>query len=192
MRIQIIFAIAAVLLPSSAWAQDDVIVVGGDNGKGIFHVVVQRDSIENGTVYGTLSVNSRELGTTYENPEMMISAASYSGYIRYYSPTAKSGGHTQGPFGVLGRKGDFLLEVADATADEDNAPKTNILFHGGIRPSDSQGCIMLGPVKRKNRVRYLADSDPLRQLRLAFYGTDLPVESPQKTIVIDIRAIPVR
>src|SRR3954469_7669819 len=171
----LICAVAVSTWAVAARAQDDVMYVGGNKANG-FNIVIQRDSLVDGTMYGTISVKGTVLGTTYENPEKMIAADVYYGSMRYYSPTAKSGGHGQGPFGAIGREGDFLLEIMNARADDDGHPKTNVLLHGGVKPSDSEGCIMLGPVHRtKTGVRYLKDSDPLRQLRLLFYdGVDDP------------------
>lgn len=187
----IIGVLALGLWPFSVRAQDDVTYVGGEKANG-FNIVIQRDSLVNGTMYGTISVKNTVLGTTYENPDKMIAADVYNGSMRYYSPTAKSGGHVQGPLGVIGRTGDFLLEIVNARADDDGHPKTNVLLHGGVKPSNSEGCIMLGPVHRtKAGVRYLQDSDPLRQLRLMFYnGVDDPVQSPNKDIKFEIRGLP--
>lgn len=191
MLVRSLIGAAFLILPLASHAQDDVATVGGNTSKDLFKIIVQRDSVRNGTVYGTISVNNKVLGTTYENPAKMIAPNTYVGAMRYYSPTAKSGGHVQGPAGAIGRAGDFLLEVVDATADDDGRPKTNILFHGGVKPSDSEGCIMLGAVSRNTAgARYLKDSDPLRQLRLMFYGDDNPVQSPAKDIKIEVRAAP--
>lgn len=176
----------AAILPAVSRAQDDVVWVGGATGKA-FYVAVQRDSVRRNTVYGTLRVDGKILGRSYERADSVIASGSYTGIVRQYSPK----GHSQGPFGTIGVEGDFLLEIMDAKSARSGMPKTNVLFHGGNVPSQSMGCIMLGPVSRDSGGgRYLRDADPLRQLRLAFYGSDVPLSTPEKNIVIDVFDVP--
>jgi hypothetical protein len=83
---------------------------------------------------------------------------------------------------------DFLLEVSGVKNSAGKA-RTDIVFHGGTKPQHSKGCILLGPVSRdKNKVGTIGPDHPLRKLRLLFYGTDQPNQSPDKEISIVILA----
>jgi hypothetical protein len=101
-----------------------------------FSIVVERGSPENGLITGKLSVNGHRIGTTYENQALKIPAGTYAGVLRYVSGR----NFVSGPLGTIGTQGDFLLEVSGVSG------RTDILFHGGNKPAQSQGCIMLGPV----------------------------------------------
>jgi Family of unknown function (DUF5675) len=128
---------------------------------------------------GMISVGKEVIGRCYENASLRIPAGIYKGVLRYWSPK----GFAQGPFGELGKTGDFLLEVADVKAPN-GTPRTDILFHGGDKPHQSQGCILLGPVVKTAKGGVVDDKHPLRILRLKFYGTDSPIASPDKAIRI--------
>ena len=168
----------AMLLPQEVPAQDDIITIGGARTRGAFHVVVQRRSTKADLVEGTITVNGEQIGRTYENGDLMIPVGEYRGVVRYHS--GKS--HSQGPFGMLAKSGDFLLEVAGVDGRRD------ILFHGGTKPAHSLGCILLGPVLRdRNRAGSVGDDSPLRRLRTLFYGSDVPNATPDVDISIEIR-----
>jgi hypothetical protein len=152
-------------------------------------VVIKRTIQKDGLIVGSTLVNSDPLdfesgliGDTYEPKDMLISAGSYSGLLRYWS------GHNfvSGPFGTIGKTGDFLLEVKGAQSPS-GAAKTNVLLHGGNKAIHSTGCVLLGAVgKDPTGVPVLENEHPLRKLRLAFYGSDAPSSTPNREIVIDV------
>ena len=148
-----------------------------------FHIVITRQTVKDGLVIGTISVNDQVIGNAYENEDLKIQAGSYRGVLRYWS------GHNfvQGPFGTIGKEGDFLLEVTNVH-QADGRERKDILFHGGNKPQHSKGCILLGPVGKdpSSGIPSLDDSHPLRKLRKLFYGTDMPNSTPNKNIIIDV------
>src|SRR5690348_2769848 len=99
-----------------------------------FKIEIVRQRTANGLVYGTIGVNDSGIGGAFENADLKIPAGTYRGLLRYWSKK----GFAQGPFGSLGREGDFLLEVADVRDGE--RARTNILFHAGNKPHHSAGC----------------------------------------------------
>ena len=151
---------------------------GGTTGPKPFHVLVRRETTEDGLLKGRISVNGQEIGTCYENAKKMIPAGTYTGVLRYSS--AKD--LVQGPGGSLGKVGDFLLEVADVPNRKD------ILFHAGNKPAQSDGCVMLGPAPMDPKTTDPIASEPLMKLRLLFYdGNDRPTGTPHKVITIQVR-----
>lgn len=143
-----------------------------------FLVEVKRNVLNNNLIEGELFVNKARIGKTYERYDLRISPGIYPGFIRYVSEK-----HAIGPFGQIGEKGDFLLEIGDVEWS-DGKKRTNLLFHAGNKVKHSQGCIMLGPVSRENGVRYLKSGHTLSKLREAFYGKEVPESSPSKNIKI--------
>jgi hypothetical protein len=111
----------------------------------------------------------------------MIQAGVYPGNMRYVSQH----NFVQGPFGTIAHAGDFLLEAGNVRGHSD------ILFHGGDKPNHSKGCILLGAVGKdpKTHTPLLDHNHPLRKLRMLFYGTDMPLASPDKKITIQVRDI---
>lgn len=89
---------------------------------------------KDGLLSGELSVNGESLGTCYENADKMIPKGTYKGVLRY----ASGKNFVQGPGGVLGHSGDFLVEVAEVPH------RTDILFHAGNKKEHSEGCILCG------------------------------------------------
>ncbi len=143
-----------------------------------FNILVQREKIDGSLVTGSISINGRVIGQTYENSKLMIPAGTYPVHIRYVS------GHNfvQGPFGTIAKSGDFLLEIAHVPG------RSAILFHGGNNAKQSKGCILLGAVGKdpKMHIPFLYHDHPLRKLRTLFYGTELPDSSPAKAITIRV------
>lgn len=153
---------------SSAAAADDAKV---------FHVVVQRLKTVDGLVIGELSVNGKKLGPCYENDDKKIPAGTYKGVVR----TTSMRHHAQGPGGKMDNSGDFLLEVA-------GVPKrSDILFHAGNKKEHSLGCILCGPITKDPESGARLAPEPLKQLRLQFFGTDTPTGKPDKAIKIEVR-----
>lgn len=151
-----------------------------------FLIQIVRQEVTNNLVTGTISVNSIIMGRTYENEALKINEGVYTGYVRYISQA----GHVQGPLGNMGDSGDFLLEVGQVKWS-DGKNRENLLFHGGDKPNQSKGCVMLGPVPRDSAGnRFLPEEHALRKLRTAFYGTDNPILSPLKKIQIQISETP--
>lgn len=148
------------------------------------NIVVQRERTQDKLVIGTLTVNGQVVGKTYENAVLMIPAGFYKGYIRYVS----AHNFVQGPFGTIAHAGDFLLEVGNVPGRND------ILFHGGNKPQQSKGCILLGGVGKdpKTHVPSLEYDHPLRKLRRLFYGSETPVASPSKNVTMRVSDIDIR
>lgn len=149
-----------------------------------FDILIVRDQKDGDLLKGKLYVNEEYLGITYENDKLKIQEGVYPGFMRYVS----GAGHAQGPLGNMANQGDFLLEVGDVTWS-DGTKRSHLLFHGGNKPHFSKGCIMLGAVhKDASGNRYLPEGHVLRKLRRAFYGTDDPNSSPNKSITITIQS----
>jgi len=143
-----------------------------------FDILVDRQSTIRTLVMGTISVNGTVIGSTYENAALKIATGVFPGNLRYWS------GHNfvQGPFGTIGHTGDLLIEV--------NVPgHTDVLLHGGNQPGQSAGCILLGGVPKDpdSQIPYLDNNSALRQLRIMFYGSDVPNSTPDKKITIEIQ-----
>jgi hypothetical protein len=142
-------------------------------------ILVEREKAQGKLVPGQLSVDGKIIGRTFENVDAQILPGQYRGVLRYVSHND----FVQGEMGTLAHAGDFLLEVSGVPG------RTNILFHGGNKPYQSRGCILLGPVGRDLstlEVR-IGPDHPLRQLRQLFYGTDTPTATPGKDVVITIK-----
>jgi len=147
-----------------------------------FNILILRQAKDGNLLTGVISVNEKEIGRTYENNELKISAGEYSGKLRYFSKS----NHAVGPFGTLGYEGDFLLEIGNVKWS-DGKIRTDLLFHGGNKDTLSKGCIMLGAVsKDAHGVRHLPSNHTLVKLRKLFYGTETPISTPNKTINIKI------
>lgn len=144
-----------------------------------FAILIERASRRRDLVSGKIYVNGKLIGDTYENATLMIPTGTYVGLLRYWSGR----NFVAGPFGTIGKEGDFLLEVGRVEN------RTHILLHGGNKPSQSAGCILLGAVSRDptTGIPALKDDHPLRLLRQQFYGTDRPTSTPNKQITIEIR-----
>jgi hypothetical protein len=162
-----IYAVTLLYETSSAKAASD------------FVILIEREKPQGQITPGQISVNDVIIGRTYENTELLILPGQYQGVLRYVSHN----NFVQGPMGKLGKTGDFLLEVSGAHG------RTDILFHGGNKPYQSTGCIMLGPVGRDPATleATVGPDHPLRKLRKLFYGTDTPNSTPDKNIIIRIQ-----
>ncbi len=158
-----------------------VTALSGQAQRDSFAIEIIRGQPVSGLIIGDLGVNGTNLGRSFENAAKRIPAGTYKGYIRYISGK----NFVQGPLNSIATVGDFLLEVADVK-EPDGRARTNILFHGGSKPSESAGCIMLGPVPKRDGVPIVPADHPLAKLRMLFYGTDTPTASPDKTIMITI------
>ncbi|TPO13736.1 DUF5675 family protein [Mesorhizobium sp. B1-1-5] len=134
-------------------------------------------------IFGDIGVNNQNFGRFYENPEKKIPAGTYTGVLRYQSDH----NFVQSSCGQMSREGDFLIEVANVKMP-DGKSRTNILFHPGVFPSNSDGCILFGSRKRdaKGNLLPLKQDDPLVKIRREFYGTDNPISCPNKRITITI------
>lgn len=142
-----------------------------------FDIAIKRNRVVGNLVYCTIYLNGQEIGSAFENNDLKIPTGSYKGLMRYNS------GHNfvQNEYGRMSKKGDFLLEVS-------NVPGyTNILLHSGNKPEHSQGCILMGAANKGPEGGVSIDQNhPLRKIRLAFYGTDEPISSPNKNITITV------
>jgi Family of unknown function (DUF5675) len=137
--------------------------------------------------FGVVSVNGRTIGRFYENPKVAMREGTYKGLMRYQS----SHNFVLGACGVMATDGDFLLEVS-GVVDDHGKLRTNLLFHPGERPSNSDGCVLFGARIQDGSGNWktLDSSNPLFVLRQLFYGTDDPVNCPNKSIVVIIKGRP--
>ncbi len=142
-----------------------------------FNISIVRKRVEGNLVYCSISLNGELIGMAYENNTLKIQTGEYKGIMRYNSGK----NFVQSSLGKMSKKGDFLIEASGVLG------RTDILLHGGNAPQHSTGCIMLGPVeKRQDGTRLIDGNHPLRKLRIAFYGTDEPISCPNKNIVITV------
>ncbi|MBN9117584.1 MAG: hypothetical protein J0I06_00150 [Planctomycetes bacterium] len=156
---------------SGSWT--DPTATKGNFGNGKFALVrmdyairIKRGPVnDQGLIPGKLYLNETYLGEVYENPKFVIPVGEYKGGLR-----TKSGkNYFQGSGGVMGEKGDFLLEVV-------GVPKrTDILIHPGNKPEHSEGSILTGAVIEKGTTR--SAPTVLKALRLHFYGEDKPASA---------------
>jgi hypothetical protein len=135
-------------------------------------------------IYGDIGVNNANMGRFYENPTRKIAAGTYRGVLRYQSDH----NFVQSSCGQISPAGDFLLEVT-GVKNANGAPRTNLLFHPGALPSNSEGCVLLGARKFDSvgNPLPLDPQSPLVKIRHEFYGTDNPVACPNKAITITIK-----
>ena len=148
-----------------------------------FRILIDRTELKENLITGTISLNDVPIGNTYENNDVKITPGMYKGLMRYSS----SRNFVQGPGGIMGQEGDFLLEASGVRGPTGES-RTAILLHGGNKAHHSQGCILLGPVGRSSIGQAeITKEHPLYKLRLAFYGTDTPDATPYKNITIEIR-----
>ena len=142
-----------------------------------FHITIKRNRVIGNLVYGTIYLNGQEIGSAFENNDLKIPVGNYKGLMRYNSGKD----FVQSELGKLSTKGDFLLEASGVLG------RTDILLHQGNAPKHSKGCILLGPATRgPDGGVTIGPDNPLRKLRLAFYGTDEPNSCPNKTITITV------
>jgi hypothetical protein len=143
-----------------------------------FKILIQRLHREDRLVTGSLYVNGELIGATYENDDLKVEAGPYIGVMRYRSDH----NFVQGQFGLMSTTGDFLIELVGAK------DRTNILLHGGNKPHQSRGCILLGPVIRDKATNtgFVGEEHTLRKLRTKFYRTELPNQCPFMQIFIQI------
>lgn len=169
MRVLLVF-LALRLCSGAALAQEE------------FRITLIRSHGDADLTYGDLGVNGQNIGLTYERADEHLKPGVYRGLIRYISGR----GHVVGPFGTIGQEGDFYLEIGDATFSYGDRGH-DVMVHGGFKKEHSNGCIMLGAVPRDSSGnRYLPPDHTLSKLRYLFYGTDDPVASPNKRIVVEI------
>jgi hypothetical protein len=135
-------------------------------------------------IYGDIGINNRNFGRFYENPTVMIPEGTYKGALRYNSEH----NFVVSSCGVAARTGDFLIEVT-GVKDANGNLRSNILFHPGVLPSHSQGCVLFGARKRdqQGNLLPLEPDYPLVRIRREFYGTDNTVQCPNKVITIIVK-----
>lgn len=154
-----------------------------------FSVRIDRKCVKpDGSVRSEIYVNGDSIGEANENIRTLIAPGIYPGLMRYSSGARKA----QGPFGAMGSKGDFLLEISNVTC-ADGTPRSDLLVHGGTRAEHSQGCILLGPISKAQNAdgtssSYIQNTDTnlLSKLRTSFYSTNLPNSSPNLDIHFEI------
>jgi hypothetical protein len=137
-------------------------------------------------VYGDIGVNGQNFGRFYENPEVMITKGSYKGALRYHSDH----NFVTSSCGIASRTGDFLIEVIGVKGS-DGSSRSDILFHPGVLPSHSKGCVLFGARTRdgQGNLLPLPPDYPLVKIRREFYGTDNPIQCPNKVITITVSGL---
>ena len=115
--------------------------------------------VEGDLISGVIFVNDEEVGKTYENNVLKIPVndIGYEGKIRVKSPDR----HCLNDTGKLGTTGDFLVEIVVQG-------RSNILIHGGIKPWQSEGCVMLGAVVTTENGERLAPKELVKLRELYF------------------------
>lgn len=152
------------------------IAVSADEPKP-FDILIVREKTEGKLVTGTIFVNGKKLGTIYENDDKKIVTGKFPGKIR----TSSMRNHAQGPGGLMGNSGDFLIEIANVPG------RTDILIHAGNKPEHSLGCVLCGPISKDQDGNRIAP-DVLKQLRLLYFdGNDKPSTTPNKKITIEVK-----
>ncbi|VTS07812.1 DUF5675 family protein [Tuwongella immobilis] len=153
-----------------------------------FNVLIQREKIEGKLITGSISVNGEKIGTCYENLDKKIPAGTFPGKIR----TTSMRNHAQGPGGVMGNSGDFLLEITNVV-EADGRKRTDILLHLGNKPEHSLGCVLLGPPSRrdpKTKLALLDEGHPLRVLRKKYFGSETPKVPVNRPITVTVNDPP--
>jgi hypothetical protein len=145
---------------------------------------VQDGDVKKKRVYGDIGLNNQNFGRFYENPDVMIPEGTYRGSLRYQSDH----NFVVSSCGVAAQSGDFLIEVT-GVKDVNGGSRSNILFHPGFLPSHSRGCVLFGARERDPRGNLLplGLNYPLVKIRREFYGTDNPVQCPNKIITIVVK-----
>lgn len=142
-----------------------------------FSIVVERGQPVGDGIPGTLFVNDNVIGTTLEHLSTAMPAGTYDGTVRY----TDGKGLVQSEFGGQSTQGDFLVEI-------EIPHHPNVLFHGGVRPNQSTGCVLLGGVIRLgNGYGVVPDGTSLRRLRQLFYASDSPNATPAVVVRVTIR-----
>lgn len=65
--------------------------------------------------------------------------------------------------------------------------RTNVQIHIGNYPSNTLGCILVGKNADVDKCAVLDSTAAYRELKRAFYGSDNPVSSPNKSISVVIK-----
>lgn len=159
-----------------------VVAIGGVSpAADPFKMVVTRGETKDGLVAGKLSVNGEEIGTVYERADKHVPAGTYKAHLRYESGK----NHVQGPGGVLGTKGDFLVELDTFTAS--GKKWEFVQFHAGNKPEHSDGCVLGGPATTDSKTKEKIAPDTLKKLRAKFYGSDTPNSTPNREITVEFK-----
>lgn len=144
-----------------------------------FKMVVTRGDTKDGLVVGKLTVNGEPMGTVFERADKRMPAGTYKAHLRYESGK----NHVQGPGGVLGKRGDFLVELDAITIA--GKKWEFVQFHAGDKPEHSDGCVLGGAATTDNKSKEKIAPETLKKLRLKFYGTDTPNSTPNREITVE-------
>lgn len=135
----------------------------------IFDVTVYRQYISQECTSGYLAVNGTITCYTLERPWAdnaenisSIPASIYNGFLRY------------------DHDDHWRIELVDVP------DRTNVQIHVGNEPDETKGCILVGESLGEDLCSLKGSVIAYGQLKAAFYGTDDPISTPDKTIVVTI------
>jgi hypothetical protein len=135
-----------------------------------FTVTVMRQYPDKKCTSGYLAVDGKIIAYTLERPWVnnvqnisSIPTGKYTGHLRY--------DHT-----------DFWRIELDGVPN-----RTNVQIHIGNEVDQSKGCVLVGMKLGADLCSVLDSSTAYAALKKAFYGTDNPVSSPDKNIVVEVK-----
>lgn len=134
-----------------------------------FSIEVIRDNITTTATLGEMGINGQSLCYTLEpapggGPDKKgpIPEGSYTGHLRY------------------DKKDQWRIQL-------DDVPKfQGIQIHIGNIPKDTAGCILVGLERDVQNGTLGKSADAYQKLKKAFYGTDTPEATPDKSITVTI------
>jgi len=136
-----------------------------------FKITIYREYPGNRCTSGYLAVNGRIIVYTLERPWKdnqknisSIPAGSYSGILRY------------------DHRDHWRIELRNVPG------RTNVQIHVGNEPDETKGCILVGTKLSSDLCSIVGGSSTpaYSALKRAFYGSDNPSATPNKSIVVEI------
>ena len=138
-----------------------------------FRVTIRRDVAVETATFGKLSVGGKFICHTLELPDRgnkedvsRIPAGTYSADLRYD--------------GKLG----WRIQLRNVPG------RTLVQIHLGSFPKDTKGCILVGLTRDEKEPAVYQNSEAIAALKRAFYGSDEPDHTPDKTITVVVAAAP--
>jgi len=135
-----------------------------------FKVTIYRQYPNNKCTSGYLAVNDKIICYTLERPWIdnlqnisSIPAGTYKGFLRY-------------------DKGDRWRIELEGVPD-----RTNVQIHIGNQPDETKGCILVGKKLGSDLCSLQESAAAYKLLKTAFYGSENPSSTPDKTITVTIQ-----
>ena len=132
-----------------------------------FRVTIQRDAEVKTATFGKLSVDGKVICHTLELPDRdnkqnvsRTPAGTYSADLRYDGP-----------------KG-WRIQLRDVPG------RTLVQIHLGSFPNQTKGCILVGLTRDEKEPAVYKNSEAIATLRRAFYGSEKPDHTQDKTITV--------